>query len=65
MGRSPFQIVYRIHPRGIHELRDLQTTKKRSAYGGEFANAMRDLDEEVNKKLQGNNIKYEVRVDLR
>ena len=40
IGKSPFQIVYGMHPRGMHEFRDLGTTEKRSANGEEFANAI-------------------------
>ena len=39
-GKSPFQIVYGMHPRGVHELRDLGTVEKRSAEGEEFSNAI-------------------------
>jgi len=44
---SPFQIVYGMHPRGVHELRDLCKMEKRSADGEEFSTAMQELHEEV------------------
>ena len=50
-GKSPFQIVYGMHPRGVHELRDLGTVEKRSANDEEFANAIQELHEEVKQKL--------------
>ena len=53
-----------MHPRGVHELRDLGTTEKRSAYGEVFSNAIRELHEEVNQKLQDNSLKYKARADL-
>ena len=49
--KSPFQIVYGMHPRGVHELRDLGPNQKRSADGKEFANAIQELHEEVKQKL--------------
>ena len=56
--KSPFQIVYGMHPRGVHELQDLGTIEKRSADGEEFVNAIRELHEEVTQKLQDKNLKY-------
>ena len=47
IGKIHFQIVYGMHPRGVHELRDLGKTEKRSADGEEFANAIQELHEEV------------------
>lgn len=32
-GNSPFHILYRIHPRGVHGLRDLGQLERRSANG--------------------------------
>lgn len=46
-GKSPFQIVYGMHPRGVHELTDLGKTKKRSVDGEELGNAMQELYEEL------------------
>ena len=51
IGKSPFQIVYGRHPRGVHDLRDLGTTERRSADGEEFSDAIQELHEEVKKKL--------------
>ena len=64
-GKSPFQIVNGMHPRGVHELRDLGTTKKRSAYGEEFASSIKELHEDVKQKLQDKSLKYKARVDLK
>jgi len=63
-GLSPFQILYVMHPRGVHELRDLGLQEQRSADGEDFANAMRDLHEQVKLKLQDNSLKYRQQVDL-
>jgi len=64
-GLSPFQILYGMHPRGVHELRDLGLQQRRSADGEDFANAMRDLHEQVKAKLQDSNLKYKAHADLR
>ena len=64
-GKSPFQIVYGMHPRGVHELRDLGTTEKRSADGEEFANAIQELHEEAKQMLQDNNLKYKSKAYLK
>ena len=40
-----------MHPRGVHELRDLVIAKKRSVDGEEFVNATQELYEEVKQKL--------------
>ena len=64
-GQSPFQIVYGMHPTGVHELRYLGKIEKRSADGEEFANAIQELHEEVKQKLQDNNLKYKARADLK
>ena len=45
--RSPFQIVYGMHPRGIYELRDLGSTEKRSPDGEDFATTMHEVHEQV------------------
>ena len=50
-GKRPFQIVYGMHLRGVHELRDLGTTKRRSGDGEEFSDAIQELHEEVKHKL--------------
>ena len=62
-GKSPFQIVYGMHPRGVHELRDLGT--KRRANSEEFVDVIHELHEEVKQKLQSSNLKYKVRADLK
>eukprot|EP00253_Pinus_taeda_P018052 PITA_18052 len=51
-GYSPFQIMYGMHPQGVHELRDLGKLEKRSADGEDFAQAMSKLHEQVKLKLQ-------------
>ena len=65
IGKSHFQIVYGLHPRGVHELRDLGKTKKRSEDGEEFVNAIQELHEEVKQKMQDNNLKYKAKAYLK
>jgi hypothetical protein len=40
-----------MHPRGVHELRDLGIVENISADGEEFADAIHELHEELKKKL--------------
>lgn len=64
-GRSPFEIVYGVHPRGILELRDLQGFDKRSAQGEDFAVTMKDIHDQVRETLQKNVDKYKAKADER
>ena len=64
-GSSPFQIVYRMHPQGVHELRDLGQLEKRSADGEDFARVINDLHEEVKMKLQDKSQRYKHKADLK
>ena len=50
IGKSPFQIVYGMHPRGVHELIALGIAEERSVDGEEFANGIQELHEEVKQK---------------
>ena len=47
-----------MHPREVHELRDLGKLEKINVDGEDFAKAMNDLHEQVKMKLQDNNQKY-------
>lgn len=44
-GYSPFQILYGMHPSGVHELWDLGKLERRSADGEYFTKEMNDLHE--------------------
>ena len=63
--KSPFEIVYGMHPRGVHELRYLGKTEKRSASDEEFSNAIQELHEQVKQELQDNNLEYKAIADLK
>jgi len=54
-----------MHPRGVHELQDLGKLEKRSADGEDFAQAMRNLHEQVKQKLQDSSQRYKRRADAR
>ena len=47
IGKTPFDIVTGMHPRGILDLRDVAGEEKRSAKGEIFAEFMKSLHEEV------------------
>lgn len=57
LGR-PFEIVTRIQPRVISDLRDIIAEEKRSVEGEEFVEVMKSLHEEVKHKLEQSNKKY-------
>ena len=50
-GKSPFHIVYGMHPRGISELRNLGKEEIRSAEGEDFASRMQAIHEQVKQQL--------------
>jgi hypothetical protein len=62
-GKSPFEIVYGAHPRGILELRDLSLQDKTSAQGEVFAEHIKSLHDQVRRHLQQQNEKYKARAD--
>jgi hypothetical protein len=51
IGKSPFEIVYGIHPRGITELRDLNQDEFRSVGTKDFATKMQKLHDRVREQL--------------
>ena len=66
MNRStgtPFEIVTRMQPRGISDLRDIVGEEKRSVAGEGFADCMKSLHDEVKLMLEKSNIKYKENVD--
>ena len=46
-GKSPFQVVYGMQPRGISELRDSEPTTIRSASAEDFTEEMKELHIQV------------------
>jgi hypothetical protein len=62
-GRSPFQILYGMQPRGVSELRDLEQGEIRSAGAEDFAAEMQRLHSRIKEQLQSSNQKYKHRVD--
>ena len=61
--RTPFEIVTRMHPRGISDLRDVAGEEKRSTVGEEFADFMESLHKEVKLGLEQSNQKYKENAD--
>jgi hypothetical protein len=62
-GKSPFQIVYGVQPRGVSELRDSEQTATSSASAEEFTEAMKELHGQVTERLQKSNQEYKHRAD--
>jgi hypothetical protein len=44
-GRSPFEVVYRMHPRGVCELRDLGDMEYWSGHAEDFTQIMNETQE--------------------
>ena len=57
-GKTPFEIVTELQPRGVSDLRDVAGEEKKSAAGEEFANFMESLHKEVKLRLEQSNQKY-------
>ena len=58
IGKKPFEIVTRMHPRGISDLRNIASEEKRSAAREEFVDFMESLHKEVKLRLEQSNQKY-------
>jgi hypothetical protein len=62
-GKSPFEIVYGRHPRGVSELRDSEKIMTKSASAEEFAEVMKELHIRVKQWLIDSNQEYKRRED--
>jgi hypothetical protein len=62
-GKSPFQIAYGTQPRGVSELRESEQVATSSASAEEFAEAMKELHDEVKQLMINTNQEYKHRVD--
>jgi hypothetical protein len=47
IGKSPFQILYGIQPRGVYELRELEQSEIRSTGAGYFVVEMQKLHSQI------------------
>jgi hypothetical protein len=64
-GKSPFQIVYGMHPRGISELRYLGQVEFQSAGAEDFSAEMQKLHEQIKGQLHDRNQRYKNIIDQR
>jgi hypothetical protein len=62
-GKSPFQVVYGMQPRGVSELQDSEQTATSSASAEEFAEEMKELHDRVKQRLIDSNQEYKRRAD--
>jgi hypothetical protein len=62
-GKSPFQILYGMQPRGVAELRDLEQSEIRSTGAEYFAAEMQKLHSQIREQLQNSSQEYKRRVD--
>ena len=51
-GKIPFEIVTRMNPRGVSDLRDVASEEKRSVVEEEFSDFMKSLHKEVKLRLE-------------
>lgn len=63
--KSPFEVVYGVHPSGILELRELGNAATRSGYAEDFSQSMREVHELVKQALIENTSKIKQKVDER
>jgi hypothetical protein len=63
IGKSPFQIMYGMNPRGFSELRYLNQSKFRSAGAKDFTAEMQELHNQIKEQVKKNNDKYKHRAD--
>ena len=63
-GRSPFEIVYGMHPRGVCELRDLGAMEHRSGHAEDFSQTMKEIQEKVKKTITEATHKLKAKVDM-
>lgn len=64
-SKSPFEVIYGLHPRGILELRDIGNAPTRSGYDEDFAQSMKEIHESVKQTLKDNTTKIKQKVDER
>jgi hypothetical protein len=62
-GKSPFQIMYGMNPRGVSDLRDMGQRKFRSAGAEDFAEEMQELHNQIKDQLKRSNNEYKCRAD--
>ena len=58
IGKTPFEIITGMNPRGVSDLRDVAGEEKRSVAREEFADFMKSLHKEVKLRLEQSNQKY-------
>jgi hypothetical protein len=62
-GKSPFQIMYGMNPRGVSELTDLEQNEFRSTGAEDFAAEMHELHNQIKEQLKRSNNEYKCRDD--
>ena len=46
-GRSPFEVVYSLHPRGILDLKDVDKLAGDSGYANDFSLSMKEIHDSI------------------
>ena len=63
IGKTCFEIITRMHPRGISNLRDVASEERINVVGEEFVDFMESLHKEVKLRIEQSNQKYKENVD--
>ena len=64
MTRSPFEIVYGMHPREVCEIRDLGVMEYRSGHAKDFSQTMKEIQEQVKKTITEATHKLKTKVNM-
>lgn len=62
-GKSPFEIVYGMHPRGLSEISCLGNMDQISGQAEDFVQMMKEIQEKFKKTIQDNTLKLKAKVD--
>ena len=62
-GKSSFEVVYSMHPRGVCELRTLGDLDKRIGQAKDFVQTMKEIQDQVRKTIQDNTQKLKAKLD--
>lgn len=65
IGKTPFEVVYGLQPRGVFELRDTTSMERRSVEGEQFVVSMQEIHQRVKQNLQKTIQKYKQHANLK
>ena len=62
-SKVPFEVIYGLHPRGICELRELESRSQGNGYAKDFSHSMKEVHEIVRKTQLDNTAKLKKKVN--